>query len=69
MTMARGVKNQDGAAEAADRKHARFVRATAPGYYGQLRDTGDVFENALDLPTQGSTWLEPAEPKAGPAEE
>lgn len=41
----------------ADRKHPLMVRAINRGYYGQIREEGEVFENALDLPIKGSSWL------------
>lgn len=68
--MARGVKNPEAPVEqAVERKHPRFVRATANGHYGQLREPGDVFENTLDLPIEGSSWLEPVDSKALSSEE
>lgn len=54
-----------------ERKYARMVRARARGYYGQIREEGDVFENTLDLstyPERETSWIEAAE-AAAPSDE
>lgn len=45
---------------AAERKNPRWVKATARGYYGQIREEGEVFENTLDL--KGSWFVEAKQP-------
>lgn len=55
-----------------ERKFARMVRARARGYYGQMREEGDVFENTLDLstyPERQTSWIEAAEGVKPPSED
>lgn len=53
-------------AEPAERKNPRWVRATSRGYYGQMREEGDVFENTLDL---AGSWIVAAKEPAPQSEE
>ena len=63
--MARAPKTQQSApAEPSERKYARFVKARTRGYYGQMREEGEVFENTLDLstyPERETSWIEATE--------
>jgi len=55
-----------------ERKFARMVRARARGYYGQIREEGDVFENTLDLstyPERQTSWIEAAEGAKPPSDD
>lgn len=52
-----------------ERKHPLMLRATGRGYYGQIREEGEVFENTLDLPIKGSTWLVEAKAQKAADEE
>ncbi|RUR69072.1 hypothetical protein EJP67_18600 [Variovorax guangxiensis] len=55
-----------------ERKYARMVRARARGYYGQMREEGEVFENTLDLstyPEKATSWIEAVEGAPAPEEE
>lgn len=44
-------------------KAPRWVKATARGHYGQLREEGEVFENTLGLPAE-KTWFKAAKEPA-----
>lgn len=53
--------------EKVERKHPQFVMARERGYYGQLREPGEVFENTQDLPVfpgDEHSWLEAAKTPA-----
>lgn len=44
-----------------DRKYARMVKARTRGFYGQMREEDEVFENTLDLstyPEKATSWIE-----------
>lgn len=71
--MARAPKTQQSApAEPSKRKYARFVKARSRGYYGQMREEGEVFENTLDLstyPERETSWIEATDEAPAPDEE
>lgn len=53
-------------AKPAERKNPRWVKAIARGYYGQIREEGEVFENTVDL---AGSWIVAAEEPAPQSEE
>lgn len=62
-TAEQGENAQGAAPEKASKAAPRWVKATARGHYGQLREEGEVFENTLGLPAE-KTWFKAAKEPA-----